>query len=1021
MQNPTSHLEMAADTERYRTLLEINNAVISNLTREPLFHAIAQALRRVLPIDRTAIFLHDAEKDVLRLFMLESSLPSSYFFVGLEMPAGDSHVGWVFRHQRCRLRRDLETEREYPMEERAFADGVRSYVIVPLAVRGRTIGTLALASAQPHQYAESDAAFLQEAAKQIALAVENMKAYEEIAALSARAEATAERNRALLEINNAVISNLTREALFCAITKALRRVVPSDRTSIFLYDARKDVLKLFVLESSLPSDHLVIGWEEDPEKSNVGWVLQNRQPLVKGDLASEQRFPTEKLSLADGVRSYVVVPLIVRGRCVGTLSVASTNPNRYSQADAAFLQEAAGQIALAVENMQAYEDLEREATLRRQAEEMLRSIAEGTAAATGADFFDSLVRHLACALHVRYAFVAECLDQNKVRARTLAFWRGEGLAENIEYDLAGTPCQGVVEGGVAHHPQGVQALFPTDQYLVTLEAESYLGVPVLDSRAQVIGHLVVLDVKPMEENDRTVALLRIFAVRAGAELERQRAEQSLREMHQFSREIIDGASEGIIVYDSALRYVVFNRFMEELTGRPADEILGRYAPDLFPFLRETGMEAMLRRALEGEVVSTPDMLIRMPTGREVWESNTYGPHRDAQGNIIGVIALVSDITQRKQAEEALRKALQEVEGLKNRLQAENVYLQEEIRREHDFIEMIGNSPALLAALRKVEKVASTDSTVLITGETGTGKELIARAIHSRSARKDRALVKVNCSAISAGLVESELFGHVKGAFTGALERREGRFELADCGTIFLDEVGELPLETQVKLLRVLQEGEFEPVGSSKTIRVDVRVIAATNRNLEDAVRVGRFRSDLFYRLNVFPIGVPALCERRSDIPQLVTFFLSRYAKEFGKQVKAVSQESMQRLIGYQWPGNIRELQNVIERAVVLSQGPVLELDRDLVPVEMPGEPSSAMKATGDQRPGAESEAPPAGRPADPGSLEEVERWHILRVLEQTGGVIEGAKGAAKILDLHPNTLRSRLKKLGIRRPSHEVS
>ncbi len=1026
MQHPPSNERTAGEAERYRTLLEINNAVISNLTHEPLFRAIAQALRRVFPIDRTAIFLHDSEKDVLRLFMLESSLPSQYFHVGVEMAAGESHVGWVFQHRQPLLRRDLERERQYAMEDRAFADGVRSYVIVPLIARAKTIGTLAVASTRPHQYSESDATFLQEAANQVALAVENMNAYEEIRALNVRVTGTAERYRTLLEINNAIVSNLTREGLFQAIAQALRRVVPFDRTAIFLHDAEKDVLKLFVLESSLPTEHFVVGWEEAAQRSNVGWVFQHRQSLLRHDLATERQFPTEDLSLADGVRSYVVVPLIVGGRPVGTLGVASATPNRYSEADAAFLQEAANQVALAVENMKAYGKLEQEVTLRRQAEETLRSIMEGTAAVTGDDFLRSVVRHLASALRVRYAFLTECLDKNKTRVRTLAFWNGKDFGENFEYDLAETPCKWVLEGSVSHYPRGVQTLFPHDTVLPEWGAESFLGIPMLDSRGEVIGHLAVLDDKPMEANARTVALLKIFAARAGAELERQRVEESLREMHQFSQEIINGANEGIIVYDAALRYVVFNRFMEELTGKRADEVLGKYAPDVFPFLHEQGMDVMLRRALQGEVVTSPDILIRMPTGREVWELNRYAPHRDAQGNIIGVIALVSDITQRKQAEEALRHALAEVESLKNRLQAENIYLQEEIRREHDFAEMVGNSPALLTMLRQVEKLAPTDSTVLISGETGTGKELIARAIHSRSARKGRPLVKVNCSAISAGLVESELFGHVKGAFTGAIDRRVGRFELADRGTIFLDEVGDLPLETQVKLLRVLQEQEFEPVGSSQTVRVDVRVIAATNRHLDEAIRAGRFRSDLFYRLNVFPLAVPPLRDRRSDIPQLAMFFLFRFAKKFGKRVDTVSAETMERLMAYPWPGNIRELQNVIERAVVLSQGSSLKLGPDLLPAEGPDTPSRMEEGADRVGPeavrSAKREAPsPTPFPSGLSTLEEVERRHILEALDQTGGVIEGAKGAAKILNLHPNTLRSRMKKLGIRRPSHEIS
>jgi formate hydrogenlyase transcriptional activator len=352
------------------------------------------------------------------------------------------------------------------------------------------------------------------------------------------------------------------------------------------------------------------------------------------------------------------------------------------------------------------------------------------------------------------------------------------------------------------------------------------------------------------------------------------------------------------------------------------------------------------------------------------------------------------------------RLLAEVEQLTNRLQRENVYLQEEIRKEHNFVEMVGSSPALLATLRRVEQVAPTDSTVLISGETGTGKELIARAIHDRSPRRDRPLVKVNCAAISAGLVESELFGHVKGAFTGALERRHGRFELADGGTLLLDEVGELPLETQVKLLRILQEQEFEPVGSSRTVRVNVRVLAATNRDLEEAVKASRFRADLYYRLAVLPVEVPPLRERHEDIAQLAMFFLARFAKRFGKAVEAISRASLDRLLAYPWPGNVRELQNVIERAVVLADGPVLELGRGLLPAS----------AGRDEPP-----TPAAGAPDPTESLDGVERRHILVTLERVRWVIEGPQGAARILGLHPNTLRSRMERLGIRRPRPDRS
>jgi len=359
------------------------------------------------------------------------------------------------------------------------------------------------------------------------------------------------------------------------------------------------------------------------------------------------------------------------------------------------------------------------------------------------------------------------------------------------------------------------------------------------------------------------------------------------------------------------------------------------------------------------------------------------------------------------------KSYEEIASLKARLEKENVYLQEEIRTEHNFEEIVGDSPKLLALLRQVDQVAPTDSSVLIYGETGTGKELIARAIHDRSNRKNRPLVKVNCSAISAGLVESELFGHVKGAFTGAFERRIGRFELADGGTIFLDEVGELPLDTQVKLLRVLQEREFEPVGSNRSVHVDVRIICATNRNLQESIRDGSFRSDLYYRLNVIPLEVPPLRERRSDIDQLAKFFLSRYARSLGKKMSGISADATETLLNYSWPGNIRELQNVIERALILSPGPILELDCDLTSV------SSSM-ALPDSAFAAAEELHHAHQPQLK-TLQEIERGHILAVLQETRGVIEGSNGAAKTLGMHPNTLRHRMEKLGIKRAAHRIS
>ena len=538
--------------------------------------------------------------------------------------------------------------------------------------------------------------------------------------------------------------------------------------------------------------------------------------------------------------------------------------------------------------------LVRDVTDRHISEEIFRSIVIGTASATGSDFFPSLVRHMATALRVRYAFITDCDDQR--RAKALAFWDNEKFGENFEFEIADTPCMKVLRGEVCHYKENLQKLFPKDTGLADWGAESYLGAPMLDRAGRVIGHIAILDDKPMEHDVRAVDLLKIFAARAAAELKRQRAEAEL------------------------------------------------------------------------------------------------------------------------------QQALEQVQVLQKKLEAENVYLQEEISKEHNFEEIVGNSRELVEVLRRVETVAPTDSTVLILGETGCGKELIARAVHSHGSRKHRPLVKVNCGAIPTGLVESELFGHMKGAFTGALDRRIGRFELADGGTLFLDEVSELPLDTQVKLLRVLQEHEFEPLGSSRTVRVNVRIIAASNRDLEKAVQEGHFRADLYYRLNVLPITLPPLRQRRSDIPLLTSFFVERFARQFGKQIDGISSDTMELLSRYEWPGNIRELQNVIERAVVLSRGRILRLGPDLLPLTASETPERENSDSHSPQLAAEGNGPRNL------TLEDVEKRHISDVLKQTEWVIEGDRGAAKVLDLHPNTLRSRMKKLGIERSksmlsaaAHEIS
>jgi len=453
---------------------------------------------------------------------------------------------------------------------------------------------------------------------------------------------------------------------------------------------------------------------------------------------------------------------------------------------------------------------------------------------------------------------------------------------------------------------------------------------------------------------------------------------------------IERAADSIMWIDADSRIQQVNEAACVYLGYSRGELLSMSVPDIDPGYdpikwSQHWQEIKSHRSLSHESIHhTKD-------GRRIPVEVTHN-YIEFEG-VEYTCTFVHDISSRKRDEEKLRSALIEVEHLKNRLAEENVYLQNEIKREHNFDEIICFGPSLKTVLQKVEQVADTNSTVLILGETGTGKELVARALHNVSSRRNRPLVKVNCSALPENLIESELFGHEKGAFTGAIQRKVGRFELANGGTIFLDEIGDLPLLLQSKLLRVLQEGQFERLGNSHTMTVDVRVIAATNRELEQAIDFGDFRKDLYYRLNVFPILVPPLRERREDIPLLLKHFVIKSVEKTGKKITSIPSETIEKLQAYSWPGNVRELENFVERAVILSTGGILQLD------DMPHCPLI-------------HSAPP-----DSMTLNECERNHIISILTSTNWRVSGDKGAAKILKVKPTTLEAKMKRLGISRPN----
>jgi PAS domain S-box-containing protein len=493
----------------------------------------------------------------------------------------------------------------------------------------------------------------------------------------------------------------------------------------------------------------------------------------------------------------------------------------------------------------------------------------------------------------------------------------------------------------------------------------------------------------------------------------KRSEEALKISETRYRRLFESAQDGILILDAETGQISdVNPFLVEMLGYSHEEFLGKKLWEIGPFKNMEASKAAFLELQSKGYVRYNDLPLETKEGRPIaveFVSNVYlvNHHKVIQCNI-------RDITERKLIAEALqqahnelerrveertvelRTALSEIKTMKDQLEAENIYFRQEIKMKHQFDHILGQSDGLKYVLYRAEQVAPTNTTVLILGETGTGKELIAAAIHNMSPRKDRPLISVNCAALPANLMESELFGREKGAFTGADTRQVGRFEVANGSTLCLDEIGELPLEAQAKLLRAIQHNEFERLGSSHTIKVDARIVATTNRNLEEEVRKGRFRQDLYYRLNVFPITVPPLRQRKEDIPLLVQAFIERYARKLGKQITSIQKETMMALQDYPWPGNVRELESVLERAVILCPGPVLQLADKLEISSLPM--SSTMR-----------------------TLEEMERNQILKTLSETRWRIEGKDGAAAILGLHPSTLRARMHKLGILRPEIKES
>jgi PAS domain S-box-containing protein len=624
----------------------------------------------------------------------------------------------------------------------------------------------------------------------------------------------------------------------------------------------------------------------------------------------------------------------------------------------------------------------------------LRAILEGTARSTGEHFFDALVKTLARVLHTYGAWVTEYLPETG-RFKARALYLGGEFLKDYEMDIEGTPCEVVVRDlRLIHYPDKVLELFPNTSMIREIGTCSYMGVPLLDVDGKLLGHMAVLDRVPMPPEPRFRALFEIFAARAAAELQRIRAETEVREREQKLQRLINSAMDAIVELDQDLQITGMNPAAEKVFSCSSENMIGQ---NFMKFLSHESCRKLslltheLQSRPEGEQYLWIPGSLEALSGGDEFPAEASLSRYELHGKT-NYTLILRNVNDRLASERKIQSLTVEAE-----------YLREEIRSLQNFDEIIGRSPQILHLLHDIHQVAATDATVLVTGETGTGKELIARVIHEGSPRKNQPLITVNCAAIPPALIESEFFGHEAGAFTGAMKKRQGRFELAHGGTIFLDEIGELPLDLQSKLLRVLQEGEFQPVGSSYTKKVNVRVIAATNRNLQQMIREGKFREDLYYRIHVFPISVPPLRDRGEDVILLAEKFAEKFARKMGKKVMPLTPDSIRSLKAYHWPGNIRELQNVIERAVITSMGGQLNLARALQDLPLVSN-NTASSQVADRRPRTAKE------------FEKLEKENLLLAMETTGWRIAGKGGAAQLLGLKPSTLASRLKALGIERP-----
>jgi formate hydrogenlyase transcriptional activator len=1037
-------------SEQAQLLLEINNAVVSHIELAPLLRAVSACLRRAMPHDFAGLAMYHPEAGHLRVHGLNFPEGHPYFVEGQIIPVEGTPGGLAVKTGRPVLRHRPDPE-EFPAEvmKQAQALGIKSGIVVPMIRHGETLGTLVISSFEESKYTEADVELLSQIAAQVAIAVQNVRNYDAMRRAEKEMARERDRSKLLLDINNAVISKLDLSSLLKAVSASLRNVISYDSTFLALCNAGDREMHVRALDrGAIEGAEFREGNRIQVEGTPEELAMRSRKPVLIKSVADLLGFPSPMVRYAvdQGIKSGCAIPLIAHDRVLGALGVVSLREGAFTEEDAKLLEQCSAQIAIAVENALNFEKaLQAEAEVRQERDRSQLLLEVNNAVITHlnlSDLLTAISASLNSLLPHDSTFIA-LREPDGIHFRTKAQHSGKlrnvKFTEGLLVPVEGTPEERVVETGkpVVSNSAAELGSFPSPwaRHAVDVGIRSGCSVP-LTLRGNIIGVLGITSMQEQAFKQEDAALLEQCATQIAIAVENAVNFEKAREAEQGAQRERD-RSDLLLEINNAL---VSNLELDELVkgiSRSLQQLIRHDCVGLAIYDAESGkmfaqavssnLEPMLQGVyyapegtVSGATFASGEPTYVWPLNLDRFSSATtkgfidqglktlYAIPLVVHGNKIGVMSIssVRDDAFSKEDQHLFQQigkqvalaaanslAVRDLENLKNKLAQEKLYLEDEIRTELNFDEIVGQSPALRQVLQMVETVAGSDSTVLLLGETGTGKELIARAVHNHSRRKNRTFVKLNCAAIPTGLLESELFGHERGAFTGAIAQKIGRMELADQGTLFLDEVGDIPIEIQPKLLRALQEKEFERLGSTHTKHVNIRLVAATNRNLEKMIENREFRSDLYYRLNVFPIRIPPLRERTGDIPLLVRYFAQKCARQMQKNIETIPVDTMAKLQAWHWPGNVRELENVIERAVILTSGTALQVSINEI-----ASANSLAQA-------AESTATLAG----------TEREHIVKILRETRGVLAGPNGAASRLGVKRTTLQYKMKKLGITR------